>query len=334
MFWVGRVTLIFALLTFATVEEAGFATLTLKPSRAHQAAGLTLPPLAEPPTASVEMRLRALSMNIYGVPLPGNERGKRAKLLSQRLAAYDLVALQEVFTPETRRWLLRTSFPYKQVGETGTLPWQRLGNGLVVLSRYPIRRVAQLQYQACEGTDCLARKGVVFVRLELPGGARLDVYATHLQAGRSTQAAQVRARQLEGLLAFVERRDQGHPTMLLGDFNALPTSSLYARVAKRAGFADAWHSRGRQHHARAPTGATLATQNTLSPHQSWGGRIDYIFYRSGAYHRLEVLDSRIAFGEPVAGRHLSDHYGVAAQLRLLSLGRHAAGYSSPAHQRL
>ncbi|QQR89167.1 MAG: hypothetical protein IPJ88_13235 [Myxococcales bacterium] len=89
-------------------------------------------------------------------------------------------------------------------------------------------------YCDCAGEDCLSDKGLVYAPIHVPAsqnsalddGIDLNVLTTHLQASGSDKV-QVRERQLQTMVSFIEKRICQHPerknwpTVLLGDLNVV-----------------------------------------------------------------------------------------------------------------
>lgn len=133
-------------------------------------------------------------------------------------------------------------------------------------------------------------------------GHPVDVVATHLHWTDDGDA--IRARQLADLLAW-RGGDDGAPDLLLGDFNATADAPAMAQVHAR--FTDAWAAR---HPGSEPT--------TLNPaFFEKRARIDHVFAARDAF---DVLDARVVLDRAdAAGTWPSDHFGVAATLRLRAL---------------
>ena len=113
----------------------------------------------------------------------------------------------------------------------------------------------------------------------------------------------MRAQQLTDVLSYIEARDDGTPSLLMGDFNAEATSPELQPLAAR--YVDAFGS--------VDGDADRAT--TLNPHYfgDTRRRIDHVFVQRD---RFEVLEARRVLDRPDAdGTWPSDHFGVLARLR-------------------
>ncbi len=148
-------------------------------------------------------------------------------------------------------------------------------------------------------------------------GTELTLASTHLESGNAAGLDQLRAGQMQELVASI---DPAKPAILMGDLNDSPGSLMY-QVLAGAGFIDAWT-------ALRPGGVgnTCCHLTDLSnPVPNLTQRIDYVFAR-GAEQRSTRLSGEIQLLGAVAGDRISglgiwpsDHAGLAAQLRLAPL---------------
>ena len=273
---------------------------------------------------------------------------ERAAAIAERLACFDIIALQETFNDQRRREILdRLETAGRACGKPSGLASGRMfavrrgsgrsrkgswlplvGNELTLASRLPIVRTDTHIYQHAAEEDVLAAKGALHVRLAR-GDDTIDVFVTHLQAGDEHGA--VRRAQIEELASFIRREADGgaHPVLVLGDFNVRgsrvdrqdPGSdynflrrTLDAAVAPRR-FADSWLAT----HADDPetdsgTKPRVLADGTVRPHEE---RIDYLFLAGSEaipeWTRLDFFRSNLVVdGAPVG--HLSDHAALLAEL--------------------
>ena len=92
------------------------------------------------------------------------------------------------------------------------------GSGLYVLSRYPVKILGYTYYTNCAGPDCFAAKGAALMEIRLPGGHKVHVMNTHLQA--SSGGSSIRMKQLAQIHSLLLRYGQPDiPQFLLGDLN-------------------------------------------------------------------------------------------------------------------
>ena len=215
------------------------------------------------------------------------------------------------------------------VDDAGWLPL--VDDELALASRLPVVARGMLTFADAAGEDRLAAKGVLHARLARSPGASdvLDVFTTHLQAGR--EQAEVRRRQVEELAAFVAPHgERGGPVLVLGDLNiwggtpdrADPASeynhlmqALNAAVAPRR-FVDLWlathprRSGDRQRHqaarARGRRAAPAREADRLSSSRRRGAR-------APARHAPRLpAEHLVVDGEPVGD--LSNHAALLAEI--------------------
>jgi len=167
--------------------------------------------------------------------------------------------------------------------------------------------VARRRYKTCagwvrsSGADCWASKGFLRVRLRTPGGAEVDVYNTHLDAGPSKASLKARRRQLEQLAAAIESLSPGQAVIVAGDFNC---------DFSRPGDGDALMA-FRQRTALEDSGA--------GPDLPFWRERDYVLYRSGAATGLSVEASGEAVEFVNGDRALSDHPALFVRFRAVPL---------------
>jgi endonuclease/exonuclease/phosphatase family metal-dependent hydrolase len=273
----------------------------------------------------------------------------RAEAIAARLACFDIVALQETINDERRRELFdRLETAGRGCGKPSRLPSGRMfafvdgpgvkldgpwlplvGDELALASRLPVVATDGHIYSHAAGVDVLAAKGAVHARLARSAHDVVDVFVTHLQAGR--EHGEIRRRQIEELGQFIRSAVSGvaNPIVLLGDFNVRgstidrqdPASdynflrrALDAAIAPRR-FVDLWLAT----HPGDPETASgtkprVRADGTLRPHEE---RIDYIFVAGSDARmmRRDFLPSDLLIdGAPVGP--LSDHAALLGEVFL------------------
>ncbi|RIK96797.1 MAG: hypothetical protein DCC71_22165 [Proteobacteria bacterium] len=247
--------------------------------------------------------LSLLTYNVHGLPswVARDDPPARIPQILDKARAYDVVLLQEDFAHHALvvahnplRFLLRGN------GAPSAL-FQ--GAGLTILSQLEAIASERASYGVCSGwlgaaNDCLARKGWMHARLRLPEGGELDVWNTHLDAGRGDTDRDARRVQLGRLAAAIERHSAGRAVVAGGDLNL-----EWSDPADRA-LLDAFAQR-----------LGLATAVRTQPAE-WDDQVDYLLARSGDALCLAPLaggkDERLL---DAAGRALSDHPGLYARMR-------------------
>lgn len=127
------------------------------------------------------------------------------------------------------------------------------------------------------------------------GGRAVDVVNTHL-AWQADQAP-VRAQQIADLMAWLPR--DGAPLIVMGDFNAVQEDAGLNALT------------GPRFFSVLPRGAA---ETTLNPARGHAPRvIDHIFAEAAQF---EPVSASVLGATPVGGEYPSDHFGVAATLRV------------------
>ena len=163
---------------------------------------------------------------------------RRAPLVGQALSGrFDVCALAEVFDQrEQDAVACQWDEVEFQPGPGPASALKRVGSGLMTLvDPLALEVVSTATHTFTSGgdlrdADSYATKGVLFVRVRLPGGAELDLASTHLLAGgeflpipgAGDHARHHRGRmaQVDELVEFVsQHRNQENPLLVVGDFN-------------------------------------------------------------------------------------------------------------------
>jgi endonuclease/exonuclease/phosphatase family metal-dependent hydrolase len=255
------------------------------------------PSYRAPPTTAPRT-LRILTYNVHScIGMDGKLSPARiARVIAQ--CEPDVVALQELDVRRRRTDLcdqaeeiareLKMEFHFH--------PALRLEEELygdAVLCRYPMRLVRADGLPGLPSRPRLEPRGAIWVAIDLGNGRELQLINTHLGL-----VSAERRRQVEALLGEQWLADSrcGQPRVLCGDFNALPGTRSYRRLARA--LRDAQHELD-GHRA----------------HRTWFsayplGRIDHVFV-DGPLEvvGVEVLRTQLA-------RVASDHLPLLVEVRL------------------
>ncbi|MCM2324654.1 MAG: endonuclease/exonuclease/phosphatase family protein [Oligoflexia bacterium] len=303
--------------------------------------------------------LRVLTFNTWLLRVQYHRKIPIAKDIKPRLAAMpaeiartgaDLVAFQEVWEDELRDALVagmaRQGYPYAAFREgqsDGKSFRGKIGNGLLVVSRYPIDpAIGLLHFTAFTALEeYFAMKGAIHLLVQLPGTGWVDFYDSHLGAVRWNSKKQrehrlqreMRYFQAMELREFVRRTAKTGIQIIGADLNASPypapgqPSREYALFVGRGGFVDSFHA------VNGFDSPAYTYDPETNPYAAAEGEvrasrrlyIDYILV-SGAPGCIEPESSELVFREPIRaedtaeteGRRifLSDHYGVLSTLSL------------------
>jgi len=151
----------------------------------------------------------------------------------------DIAGLQEVFIEDDRNFLLKklSSSELKYYSE---YPAGFLGNGLVILSKYPIEesffhrfRANNPWWKVWEG-DWWAGKGIALARIKINENQYIDFFNVHAQAYRGNQASDdVRLEQFKEASHFLNEASLNNtPVFFVGDFNTQQNKPDYLHIEK------------------------------------------------------------------------------------------------------
>lgn len=265
-------------------------------------------------------KVRMMTYNIWGLPGVLLQKPKRMNLLEAALPAEnaDIIILNETFAARTRPVVMLKEYPYRAFGpgKSGV----KISSGVVILSKFPIVESETLKYSACAGMDCLANKGAVRARLDVPGVGLVDVVGTHLNSDGKDS---VRSAQLEQVDELLARAGGNVPVLFGGDFNFHSETAPYSDMVGAMGFRDL-HAEYRTFHPELDSVAWFGftydpdrnSNLTWQAPMSRAERLDYIWARDGACAGIQVEQTALLMDHKVGGLHLSDHFGVRADLTL------------------
>ena len=173
-----------------------------------------------------QSHLNVLTYNIYMRPtiLFKNGQMTRAKILPDKVPGYDVIVFQEAFDDEVRSELLgrlKKEYPHHSriLGHDRGVEQD---GGVIMVSKWPI--VAQMQTlfgDVCSGNDCLADKGVLYVKIKKPvkddKPNYFHIFGTHLNNGNPD----VQIKQLKIIYDLIEAQNipQSEPVLIAGDMN-------------------------------------------------------------------------------------------------------------------
>jgi len=283
-----------------------------------------------PRKAQAESVVSVLSYNVHGLaPLIARDDPRaRAEAIGSLATAYDVVLFQEDFEYHgvIRR---RLAGSVGAAGNGVVLDPARLmakvllapitavlpdfsapyGAGLSTFVKPALALPGDIDrepFGVCDGWlggrfDCWASKGYLRVGIRTPDGAMVDVYGTHLDAGRGERSVKTRRRQLRLLAGAIERESADRAVIVGGDLNLVfdrpGDPEVMAEFRERLDLRDSGAGpelpRWRQH--------------------------DYILYRSGAQVQISVEQAGEALEFAAGQRPLSDHPALYARFRVSAI---------------
>ncbi|HEY1225601.1 MAG TPA: endonuclease/exonuclease/phosphatase family protein [Brevundimonas sp.] len=266
------------------------------PLRRSILGGLAALPLVGCATGGMAAR-HELSLVTFNIWHNQGDWAARLPLLVAAIRAHDpdVIALQEVLEdaavglPNQAQTIADALGGYSVafVSTDAEGSGRRYGNAL--LSRLPVLAQDSKKLEPLDDYRTAVR-----LRVSLDGRA-VDVVNTHL--AWQEDAAPVRARQIADLLAWLPT--DGVPLIVMGDFNAVQEDAGLNALT------------GARFFSALPRNSVETTLNTAKGHPN--RVIDHIFAEASAF--TPVSSARIG-DQPVGGEYPSDHFGVAARVRL------------------
>jgi endonuclease/exonuclease/phosphatase family metal-dependent hydrolase len=272
-----------------------------------------------------------LTYNVFMRPMIAFADGQliRAKLIPPQLRGYDAVVFQEAFDDRARKTLLAGMAKQGYVHVTrvlGTDSGFVQDGGVVIASRHPIVDEAQQLFTSCSKSNCLAKKGVVYAKINKRIGGRdhyFHIFATHLNTVKSPATQD---RQLDEIRAFIESRriPASEAVIIAGDMNIdwHDRERFQTMLTKL----DAGYFGGKWIRGHKPAGRQLTYEGSVNDiTDGWSSYIDYILYSKA--HRGPAEGSFVETRVPRALEpwreypfeqprwDLSDHYAVYGSLQ-------------------
>ena len=270
--------------------------------------------------------VRILGKSMYS---PTGYIDKRLEALAEYLKKLnaDIVCLQEVFHANFQHRLysfLNSAYPFA-AGFAREGIKTRLGNELLILSKYPLRNEVLIRFNhAALEERIFTSKGIYRVEIILPEIGELHFYNFHMSAGgllkhpESRHMESIRSSQIKQLLDTIS---DDVPVILAGDLNAGPEASqINYREILDEGYMDAFTlSEGE--------GVTWDPENPLVKLSNEGHlppqRIDHVFVNPLALEYLRPVTSSVVLNESIVeltdGNTIpvSDHYGLQVKFSLI-----------------
>ncbi|GAA0580035.1 jacalin-like lectin [Paractinoplanes ferrugineus] len=279
----------------------------------------TLVVTAEPASAASGGTFTALSYNVAGLPeivsSAPTPRASATTAIGRRLAAYDIVHVQEDFNYHANLYAADTH-PVR----TPTSGGAAIGSGLNTLSNYSYDAddFERVRWNSCQldSGDCLTPKGFTFMRQRLAEGTYVDLYNIHTNAGTNDGDLASRADNLNQLSAFIATHSAGNAVIVMGDSNTRYTRAqdTIAEFTAANGLTDAWVKVERAGVAPVKGTDPLLCDGTAITDTC--EVVDKVLYRGSRLVTLDATDyhnEHAAFLEDGTGLMLSDHDPVSVK---------------------
>jgi hypothetical protein len=253
-----------------------------------------------------------LTYNVAGLlePFSSSNPSENTPYMGPLMTPFDLVVVQEDFNYHASLYA-NDVHPHRSATSGG----MGIGDGLNTLSYFPFSDFQRVDWNACNGTDCLTPKGFTLARHKVAPGVFIDVYNLHTNASTGEADLAARRSNILQILNFIGTNSAGNAVIVLGDTNTRYTrSGDNIREFINQGFTDVWIQMIRE--GSYPTQGGDALTDCEGHRTSAGCEVvDKILYRGNSYISLSpssylVEDAR--FVHPVTGVPLSDHYAISS----------------------
>ncbi|KUO03134.1 jacalin-like lectin [Streptomyces caeruleatus] len=260
-----------------------------------------------PAAAATGGTFNVLTYNVAGLPegLSSGNPEANTPLIAPRLAAYDIVNVQEDFNYHAALYA-GDNHPYR-TATSGGVPF---GDGLNTLSDHPFEDFERVKWNKCTGTNCLTPKGFSLARVRLAEGVFVDLYNVHTNADDTDDALAARRANVEQLSDFIQANSSGNAVIVMGDTNTRYTRSgdNIRTLADENGLTDAW-VRLAKGGVRPTQGADALLCPTSAPPNACEV-VDKVLYRGSELLTLNATryNNEWASFLDSAGGNLSDHF--------------------------
>lgn len=276
---------------------------------------------------TIPLEFSVVTYNIQGRPVLDDTRGKFPEI-GRRLGEFDLVAFQECFVNHEYLWGA-LDHPVKVFDNTLRNSWKLVGSGLSTVGRFPLVGLEHMHFGTRgELQNRPASKGILLTRFDIDGHT-VDLYNTHMEAGRGRLADEARFQQVDELIAFVQAKSPPeHTVILAGDFNMRPLREFHGEFetdSKLVGFQRMLEGLGPafrdvSDEIHGTPGPLSADNHDALWRRRPGGPedVDRVLLRAGAGVRVYPLswDKPIEDFRADTGELLSDHDPIVVVFRL------------------
>jgi len=250
-----------------------------------------------------------LTYNVQARPVFDDSKHKFT-YISPLLNRFDICAFQECFKDHYRLWK-EAMHPVKAYHAALKHSFELVPSGLSILGKFPLKGRDGIHFaDEGDGQNWPASKGVLMASFDVHG-MPLDVYTTHIAAGKHPPSMRAKFAQGDDIIRFIrEKSPADHAVILLGDFNMRPSRGPEDKEANKdnpkvTGFDRIVSTLGMRDASDEINGPT-------------GTEIDRILFRPGQGQAMRVLSWQRddpAFYDP-DGKPLSDHKPVFVRFQL------------------
>ena len=261
------------------------------------------------PTTGNAAEFTILTYNVQARPFFDDSKQK-FKYISPLLNDYDICAFQECFNDHRLLWEA-TEHPVKLYHATLRHPFKVVGSGLSILGKFPLEKADGINFVSQgDKQNWPASKGVLMAHF-MVHGMPVDVYTTHIAAGRRAASMEAKFEQGDEIIQFIKQTSPPeNAVILLGDFNMRPSRGAEDREENK----DNPRVMGFDHLVEA-LNFRDASDEINGP---VGTEIDRILFRPGNGQTMTPLSWQHddpKFYDP-DGKPLSDHEPVFVRFKL------------------
>ncbi|HUW59961.1 MAG TPA: endonuclease/exonuclease/phosphatase family protein [Candidatus Bathyarchaeia archaeon] len=261
-----------------------------------------------------ETELSILTWNIQFLPAMAALSDSLDKMQAERLPwiieflnnqDYDVLCLQEVFDQQLSPKLiegLKSKYPHVVMPQFHT-EGRLLSNGVLFMSRVPIKYVAHVTFTGLEDEEVVTSKGCCLIEGE-KDGVRFQLAGTHYPTGKQTIKDQATRDIHDNLLA--PNSCKGIPVFLAGDLNTATTQPEFKSLLQLLGLTE--------FPINDPRPYSADNDNSWRPGKK-AQHIDHVLLNPNGTASTITSQTinrprREHNGKPI---DLADHYGVAAR---------------------
>ncbi len=224
---------------------------------------------------------------------------------------YDIIVFQEVFDIEIKRKLkklLKKAYPYQI--STKSKFGRLTSNGILIISKFPIRYIDHTIYKKGVTEDRWAAKGCTLIEAE-KDGITFQIAGTHLQSGNSKEAIAHRYSQYQEISDLLSKNQRENiPVFVIGDMNTRKSKTEhYEKMLNTINVVDFPLDETEPY--------TIDGKNSWNSHKQ-GIQLDYILLASRKTSSVILKQKVLRLAKVFEGKVIdfSDHYGVVSTVKI------------------
>ena len=315
-----RRLLVPALLALTCVLACAVETPVLPaPASASPAHATATPPephpsTPSPPAAAETLPLRVASWNIERL---GHGARKDLELTARVLGEFDLIAVQEVMTPEVVDALLAHMPGYEALLTDTPRPQASSYSEYYAYFYRSARLDPTFSSFVPDPHDRFAREPYAACFALLPASTHLCLLSIHVVYGRTVGPRKAEILALDDALRWAQQEDETSHWIVLGDFNRVIDDGDSDDEPE-----EEWRELLDRRQLRAPLRIVGPEQATTLSSTDYANAYDHIFVSEsladsvGSHGRYELVREHCAGDFERCERELSDHAPVFIELRL------------------